>query len=224
MRPLLVLRPEPGASATARAAELLGLKPLVIPLFEVRPLGWPSPDPEAFDALLLTSANALRHGGEGIKGLSALPAYCVGEATAAEARKVGLAVAATGAAGVDSLLASIPRRLRLLHLCGADRRHPAAPNHSITEIPVYESVELSPTSGFEGLEGSVAALHSPRAAAAFARRTVEAGLDRSTIALAAISAETASAAGEGWQSVTTAAKPSDSAILAIASRLCNNLA
>jgi uroporphyrinogen-III synthase len=57
----LVLRPEPGACATAAAARALGYPTTVAPLFRVRPL---PPDPAVlagpFDALLLTSANAVR--------------------------------------------------------------------------------------------------------------------------------------------------------------------
>jgi len=40
--------------------------------------------------------------------------------------------------------------------------------------------------------------------------------------LAAISPDTAAAAGPGWERVEVAAEPSDAALLAIASRLCNN--
>ena len=60
MRRLLVLRPEPGASATAGRARTLGLDPVLMPLFEIEPIAWTAPDPAGFDALLLTSANAVR--------------------------------------------------------------------------------------------------------------------------------------------------------------------
>ena len=85
MRPLVILRPEPGASATARAAAALGLDPLVIPLFVVEPVEWVAPDPAGFDALLLTSANAIRNGGAELERVRGLPAVCVGEGTAAAA-------------------------------------------------------------------------------------------------------------------------------------------
>lgn len=222
MRPLIVLRPEPGASATVHAAERMGLVALAIPLFEVRPIDWEAPDAAAFDGLLLTSANAVRHAGPAIARLLALPAYCVGEATAAEARDAGFAVVAVGEAGVDTLLGSLAPHLTLLHLCGTDRREPATTTQALTAVPVYESVELPADGRFAAVEGSVAALHSPRAAATFARNVDEAGLSRSGIAVAAISAETAVAAGDGWERVETASEPTNSAILAIASRLCKN--
>ena len=50
--PLLVLRPEPGASATMRRAEECGLHPIRYPLFEVHASAWEPPDPAEFDAML----------------------------------------------------------------------------------------------------------------------------------------------------------------------------
>ena len=56
---------------------------------------------------LLTSANAVRCGGEQLHSLRGLKAYAVGEATAEAAREAGFDIAATGDAGVDRLLGSI---------------------------------------------------------------------------------------------------------------------
>src|SRR5262245_7688966 len=63
MRKLLLLRPEPGLSASAERARSMGLEVVRCPLFHVEPVEWEAPDPAAFGALLLTSANAMRHGG-----------------------------------------------------------------------------------------------------------------------------------------------------------------
>lgn len=220
MRPLVILRSQPGASATARLARQLGMVPMVAPLFEIRPLEWEVPDPSGFDGLLLTSANALRSGGDRLDRLRALPAYCVGEATAAAAREAGFKVALTGSGGVDSLLAEIPGKLRLLHLCGAERREPGSTDHAIVTIPVYRAAELGETR-LDGIEDAVVALHSPRAGEAFSRRAEEAGLDRERIAIVAMSAEAAETAGSGWERVEIAVDRSDSALLAIAARLCD---
>ena len=89
MRPLLVLRPEPGASATVKRARELGLEPVAAPLFEIEPLPWEAPEPGGFDALLLTSANAVRHGGSKLAKLRGLRVYAVGDATAEAARESG---------------------------------------------------------------------------------------------------------------------------------------
>ena len=222
MRPLVIVRPEPGASATARDAEAIGVAPVVMPLFEVRSVEWSVPDPGSFDGLLLTSANAVRHGGKALDGLRMLPAHCVGEATAASAREAGFTVATVGNGGVDALLESLPAGLKLLHLGSADRREPDNPRQSIEHLPVYEAIELPISDRFEEIEGAVVAVHSPRAGSVLARHVGDAGLSREKVAIAAISAAAAEAAGTGWDSVDIAAEPTDAALLAIAARLCNN--
>ena len=217
MARVLVLRPEPGASATVQRARQLGLDAVAVPLFEVEAVAWQAPDAGKFDGLLLTSANAVRHGGDGLRSLRGLAVHAVGEATAEAARDKGFDIASTGDDGVDRLLGSLEPGLRLLHLCGADRREPAAAEQVITPVVVYRSrpIELPDLSA---ATGSIALIHSPRAA----RRFAELVGDRRGIVIAAISRAAAEAAGDGWASVEIAAKPSDEALLALAARLCNN--
>ncbi len=222
MRPLAIVRPEPGASASAAAARKLGLHPIVMPLFEARPLDWAVPDLERFHALLFTSANALRHAGPGLRQLLHFPANCVGQATAAVARESGFEVSRVGDGGVDALLRSLSPELKLLHLCGADWREPDGAAQPIHHLPVYELVELPLPDNFGIIEDAVVAIHSPRAARLLAQQVDCGGLDRRRIGIAAISSAAADAAGEGWETVASAAEPTDAAVLAIAARLCNN--
>ncbi len=221
MRPLVIVRPEPAATATAQAAGKLGMRPVILPLFAIGPLDWEAPDPSGFDALLLTSANAVRHAGGELGRLSSLPAHCVGEATAAAAREASITVASVGDGGVDALLATIPFGTRLLHLCGTDRRAPAEAGHSIRSIPVYRSAEIDPGEALAGIEGAVVAIHSPRAGSVLGLRAAESGLRRASVALAAISEAAAEAAGDGWEVVAAAERPTDSALLSLALRLCD---
>ena len=214
MRRLLVLRPEPGASETVERAKQRKLDAIATPLFEIEPVAWDAPDPASFDALLLTSANAVRHGGEALLRLRGLPVHAVGEATAAAARDAGFDIASSGDDGVDRLLASIEPDLELLHLCGENRRAPTEPTQHITAITVYRAVERPPTAI---PEGAVAMVHSTRAG----RRLAELAADRGTIAIAAISRAAADTVGDGWASVDVAERPSDDALLALAARLCN---
>jgi uroporphyrinogen-III synthase len=214
---VLVLRPEPGASATVKRARERGLETVAVPLFEIERVAWEAPDAAGFDGLLLTSANAVRHGGEAIAKLRGLPVYAVGDATAEAARGAGFDVAATGDEGMDRLLGSIEGGLRFLHLCGEDRREPSEPWHRITALPVYRAKPLEKP-GLSAARGAVALIHSPRAG----RRFAELVDDRGSIAIAAISAAAAEAVGIGWQSVETAEAPSDEALLALAARLCDN--
>jgi uroporphyrinogen-III synthase len=213
---LLVLRPEPGAAATVERARALGLDALAVPLFAIEAAAWEAPDAASYDGLLLTSANAVRFGGAGLEALRGLPAYTVGEATADAAREAGFGIASSGDAGVDRLLDSIDPELRLLHLCGEQRRNPQGASQPITPVTVYRSRAIG-APGLGKLKGSVALVHSPRAG----ERLAELVTDRASIAVAAISAAAAAALGEGWEKVETADRPTDEALLALAARLCN---
>ena len=63
-------------------------------------------------------------------------------------------------------------------------------------------------------------LHSTRAAKQFAIIVDAKKIDRSTIALAAISENAAQAAGAGWAEISIASKPRDGALLNAAAILC----
>jgi len=214
MRRLLVLRPEPGASATVARARQRGLDAFAVPLFEIEPVAWDPPDPGAFDGILLTSANAVRHGGVGLAELRGLAVYAVGEATAEAVREAGFVVAATGDAGVERLLEGIDPNLKLLHLSGEDRVEAA---RKLAQVTVYRARPLD-APNFGAAVGSVVLVHSPRAG----RRLAELVEERGSIAIAAISAAAAEAVDDGWESVESAASPTEDALLALAARLCNN--
>lgn len=217
MTRVLVLRPEPGASATAERARQRGLDAGAVPLFAVEPVAWEAPDPSSFDGLLLTSANAVRCGCEHLGELRGLQAYAVGEATAQAARDAGLDIAASGDSGVDRLIGSIEAGVRLLHLCGEHRRSPTDAQQKITSVVVYRSTPIeAPDLSCAG--GSVALVHSPRAG----RRFAELVRERDSISIAAISPAAAEAVGKGWRKVESAEQPTDDALLALAARLCNN--
>jgi uroporphyrinogen-III synthase len=218
MRRVLVLRPEPGASETVRRAKEQGLDALAVPLFEIEPVEWEAPDAGSFDALLLTSANAVRHAGDGLQQLRGLPVYAVGDATAEAAREAGFDIKGSGDAGVDRLLGSIEPDMKLLHLCGEDRRETEGARQKITPVVVYRSKAVS-SPDLAQAPGCVALIHSPRAAA----RLSELVADKSEVAIAAISAAAADQAGDGWRLIEVAEHPRDDALLALAARLCNTL-
>jgi uroporphyrinogen-III synthase len=206
-RPLGVLRPEPGNTATATRIGALGYTALRLPLFAVEPTDWSAPDPAGYDALLLTSANAVRFGGKQLQLLRSLPVIAVGAATAAAARNAGFAVEMTGEADVSAL--DLPGRV--LHLAGRDHHPVPGGDTRIVYASVTQMPDLTP------LVGGVALVHSPRAA----RRLAELVDDRSTIAIAAISAAAATAAGAGWRAVTVADRPTDPATITAALTLAD---
>ncbi|MEO8142036.1 MAG: uroporphyrinogen-III synthase [Sphingomicrobium sp.] len=215
MSKIVILRPEPGASATLARAEAAGLEAVAIPLFEVAAIDWVAPDAAEYDALLLTSANAVRHGGIQLASLSGLPAYCVGAATAAAAQQAGLGIADTGTGNAADLAGRLPEELRFLHLTGRNHRAMAA----VTEIAVYDSVAIDPTPSLDALIGGVAMVHSPRAGA----RLAELVETRGNIAIAAISPAAAAACGTGWRAVQSVTTPTDAALLELAAALWQKL-
>lgn len=214
MRRLLLLRPEPGLSASAERAHTLGLDVITCPLFRIEPVEWVVPDPLEYDGLLLTSANAVHQGGSALEQLKQLPAHAVGEATARAARESGLSVGTVGDDDILSLLAMIPADIRLLHLAGEDYRDPG--DERIDRRIVYRSAAISEPSLPE-LEGLVVAIHSPRAGS----RLAELATSRRRTAIAAISRTAAEACGDGWERVESAEKPDDKCLLALAARLCH---
>lgn len=224
MVPLIVIRAEPGCAASLAAARAMGLDAHGFPLFDIGPCAWEPPAPDSFDALLLGSANALRHGGVALAALRGKPACVVGETTAAAARAAGLDVVLTGSGGLQGVVDALPPGLhRLLRLAGAERVAIAPPpGVTIAERVVYASKPRPMPGALAALlrQGAVVALHSGEAARHFCAECERLGMARSRIALAAIGPRVASAAGQGWARVAAAARPDDAALLALAREMC----
>jgi uroporphyrinogen-III synthase len=218
-RPLLVLRPEPGASATIAAAHDMGMTAIASPLFTVHPRAWTLPD-RLPEAVLLTSANAVRHGGAALSALKGLPVYAVGTATAEAARQAGFGRIVSGQEDADAILALARRDglSSLLHLAGREHREVMPDDIRIDRRIVYaaEAVDALPDAARTALPAAIALLHSPRAARLFASL-----IDPAGIAIAAISAAVLAAAGTGWRIAHAAEHPTDASLLAVAAKLCN---
>ncbi len=223
-RTILVLRPQPGAEETARRARAIGLDPIVAPLFTIAARDWQVPDSNGFDAVMLTSASAPLLAGPGLAAFTCLPAFAVGEATAAAARRAGFADVRTGpsdAAALAELMAADGVRTAF-HPCGEDHIAPREAGFEIVSVPVYaaEPMAALPAAAAEALDrGAVALLHSPRAGTAFA--ALAAGRRQGT-RIAAISGAAAEAAGAGWLAIEVAERPRDQALLELAAKLCQN--
>lgn len=198
-RKIAVLRPEPGNCVTAAAIEARGRTAIRMPLFEVRPEPWDLGQAEQFDALILTSANAIRHGGPGLATLHRLPVYAVGTSTAEAARRAGFDVVRVGTDGAEALVAmAVAAGIRqALHLAGRERTLEAGEIVSRV-ITVYAS-EPTEIHDATHLAGTVAMVQSTRAGARLAEIVDAAGLTRGGIALVAVSPRAAEAAGQGWE-------------------------
>lgn len=212
MRKLIIIRPQPAADDSVEAARKLGLDAEAVPLFAIAPVDWEPVDPEHFDALVATSANAFRHGGEKLAALNHLPVHAVGAATASAALDAGFTVACVGTAGRAAM--DLPAG-RILHLAGRDH----LPLEGDVEVRVvYASEPIDPPTSVARLRDAVIAVHSPRAG-----HRLRALLDeKDRIAIVAISRNAAEACGGGWEQVRVASAPRDAELLALAAELCQS--
>lgn len=222
--PVVILRPEPGATATLGQARAMDLDARAFPIFTIRPLPWQPVPREQVDALLIGSANALRHGGDALASYRGLPTYTVGATTAEAAREAGLNVVATGHGGLQQMLRALwPGHRRLLRLAGRERVSLEGPaDVTVIEREVYASDALALAPELAELleHPALVLLHSGEAAARFAALCDAAGIDRGALMLAAIGPRVAARAGHGWAKLRSAPRPTDAALLALAAEMC----
>ncbi|MGB8401414.1 uroporphyrinogen-III synthase [Bradyrhizobium sp.] len=128
---VLVTRPHPDDEATAENLRARGFEVLQAPMLRFEPVPFHDDEEARYDALIVTSANALRAVEPQLAGsrLRALPLFAVGEHTGAAARAAGFGrviVAKGDAANLRDLVqASVASKQlnkagTLLYLAGAD--------------------------------------------------------------------------------------------------------
>lgn len=223
---VFVLRPQPGLEATLGAAARLGIDAAGLPLAEVCAVKWHPPNDDSFDALLIGSANAIRHGGDALARWRGHEAMVVGEATAAAAREAGLEVVATGSGGLQSLLDDCNfgvQPTRLLRLSG-EKHVPLSPPSGVaidTRV-VYrvEYLELSDQQADSMRDGGIILLHSAEMARHFAKQFEQQSLRKERFAIAALAPRIAEAAGDGWRELGVSSTPTDKALLELVRNMC----
>jgi uroporphyrinogen-III synthase len=221
VRAVIILRPEPGASESAARAKRLGLMPRLCPLFEARAIEWDAPPAEEFDALLMTSAQAVRLGGPQLANFRDLPAYAVGSATARAMADAGFQKIVSGDQDGSAIAARIAAdgHRRLLHLGGTTVAPFEAGPLSIRRVAVYSIGEKADAALEPLLErGAVLLVHSPRAGNRLA--ALVGPQRRSELHIVAISAAALASCGPGWSSGEAPDQPDDERMLALAARLC----
>jgi uroporphyrinogen-III synthase len=221
---LLIIRPQFVAEATAERSKQVGFEPIIMPLFAVEPSVWNAPDPLGYDALMITSANAIRYGAGGLKALQQLPVYAVGSASGQAAQDAGFSVVAKGKGGATDCLNQIDADglKRILWLTGEDHIQPEIPQTmQVDRVIVYKSAALPAPENFHAIlaQHPIVALHSPRAARYFAQLCDDNNIDRSNLCLAVLSPAIAIAVGENWRHIAVAEAPNDTALLS-AAKLC----
>ena len=224
--PLLILRPEPGATQTAKRAREGGWHPILSPIFRIEPIAWDAPEPGGYDALFVTSANAVRQAGKALNRYRAMPSYAVGAATARALKAAGFTDIHAGRGDAIAMLvtAADDGVTRALHLAGEDHREARHDMIAIDRRIVYRSAPVAKlgegaTRALAGGDATVL-LHSGRAAGHFAHLCDGIGVARESIRIAALAPAVLDAAGAGWRASVAAAKPDDAALLAAAARLC----
>ncbi len=229
-RRVLVTRPDPGATRTARRLESLGFEPVLLPLSETRavPVARESVPTNAV-AVAVTSANALRHAPSGlIERLSRLPCHAVGARTADCARKAGFISITEGpgdAAGLADQISGALGRATLAYLCGRVRmpdfeHRLGLAGVRVVPVETYDTVGLTPSPAFVsqqlgGQPVDAVLIYSARAAAAFgdliaAQEEAERLLGRAT--RLCLSGRIAAALGEGFNAQVAPA-PNEDALL-----------
>jgi uroporphyrinogen-III synthase len=215
---LLIVRPQPGADATAKRIREAGFEPIVMPLFAIEPLPFPSVSADDYDAVLLTSGNAVRAAGDHMLQLGSLPIYVVGAATANALAKLSLDPEFVGAEGVTSVILKAQGRghRKLLWLTGEDFSEPDLPATMELDIRfVYRSAALPVPDDFKEAVARADAimLHSSRAASHFAGICDNSGLGRNAITITTFSQNIADSAGNGWADIIVSPAPNDAALL-----------
>ncbi|MES2302568.1 MAG: uroporphyrinogen-III synthase [Pseudomonadota bacterium] len=222
--PLIVIRPEPGNTATLDSARALGLDAHGFPLFDVAPRHWDMPEGH-FAAILAGSANVFRHGGPQLDTLTHIPVAAVGETTAQTARDAGFTVTRTGEGGLQPLVETLSPG-RYLRLAGLDRVQLSPPEGVTIETRIIYAAQPCPVPGELAalLSGrAVTLLHSGEAARHFRAECERLEIVRSNIYLACLAPRIAELAGPDWGEVAVAQTRTDADLLELAARMCQTV-
>ena len=228
---VLVTRPEPGASRTARRLQETGFQPVVLPLTETVAL----PADAGFvtgDAVAVTSANAVRHtANEVIAALAALPCHAVGARTAEAARKMGFSSVIEGSgdaeALADAIAAALPGKA-ITYLCGRVRfpmfeQRLEAAGVRVRAVETYDTLPMPHSDEtilalLSGQPVDAVLLYSAKAAVAMQALSKRPALQEAfeKIQAFALSARIAAAFGDGaGKTIRIAARPDEEALLAL---------
>ncbi len=233
---VLVTRPQEDGEATADSLRSLGFEVLLAPVLRFEVLPFQEDDAADYDAVIVTSANALRAAAPQLAGhaLLRLPLFAVGEHTAAAAREAGFGEVASADGDATALYElvrahrkakKLKKAATLLHLAGADLSRDLAGELGDAGFTVITrtTYRMSPVAGLSRpvcdafMAGGIEAVlhYSRRSARAFLDAARAEGLEISALALphCCISAAVAAVLREaGATQVVTAASPDENAL------------
>ncbi|GKQ53952.1 uroporphyrinogen-III synthase [Bradyrhizobium sp. Ce-3] len=231
---VLVTRPHPDNDATLAALRRRGFDALAAPVLRFEPLPFHDDDAD-YDAVILTSANALRAEGFSAGRLLRLPLFAVGAHTADAARAAGFDRVIVAKGDAVSLRDLVLARVKagelepsaaLLYLAGADLSRDLAGELSEKGLSVvtHATYRMAPVAAFPRevsdafLANRITAVlhYSRRSAQAFLEAIRADGLEISALALpqCCISAAVAAVLHDaGATKVVVAAQPDENALL-----------
>lgn len=201
---VLLTRPHPDNEDSAARLRARGLKVLLAPMLRLEPIGLSEAPRGHYDAVIVTSANALRAIEPQLArtDLTSRPLFAVGERTAAAARRMGFGdvIAAGGDSALlrDCVLESaqaeaLPATSRLLYLTGADLSRDlvgelAAHGIEVVAETTYRMIALATLpaaarAAFAANDVEAVLHYSGRSAAAFLEAVRKEGLEISALAV-----------------------------------------
>jgi uroporphyrinogen-III synthase len=224
---LAVTRAEPGASASAAAIKARGAEAVLAPLFEIIPLPFSLEGAGDAQALVFTSANAVRALGAA-GSLAKIPVLTVGDATAAAAKAAGFGTVTSASGTVEHVASLAVRaldpgggpiwRLHGAHVAGDLDAALRSAGFDVKSAATYEAraVASLPRALAARLEPGSAGLdavlfHSPRGAQAGAALLSEAAHTMTAVCISQAAAEKARAAP--WRAALVAEAPNEQALL-----------
>jgi len=171
---VLVTRPIEDGAKTVERLKNKGVDAVLAPVTTITPTGQ-TPPSTPFDAVLISSANAIRHLSEEARTrLLNVPLFCVGEKTASVARAAGFTSVTTGTGDGRALVKLVASTIKpsaaLLYLTGTPRKPfieeglSASGFHPIV-TEVYRTMSVDPWPGVtsESVQTCDKALHFSRA-------------------------------------------------------------
>lgn len=227
----LITRPAIDAQPLAEALAGRGFEVVIEPLLEIVPVAGPAPSFAGVQGVLATSANGVRALADK-GGRRDLPLWAVGDATAAEARRLGFARVSSASGDVASLAELVaqdadPGAGALLHVAGSHVAGDLAGRLGAQGFVVRRAVlyEARAARSFSpalrdllaARQIDVAFFFSPRTATSFVTLARSAALGDACAAVAAfaLSAAVAEVLGAlAWRGVRVAGQPTQSALLA----------
>lgn len=231
----LVTRPAEDAATVAAELRARGIESILAPMLRIEPeaaaaarLGGAL---AGVQAVLFTSANGVRAFAHASNRFD-LPAYCVGEASAAAARIAGFRTVASADGDVTDLTVMVASRLApgngaVLHAAGHDTAGNlgvdlATRGFSVRRVELYRAVAADTfaadvAAALRRDEISLALFFSPRTVETFVRLTRAVGLTEHCKKMTAVCLSRNVAAaldGQPWRAVATARAPTLAALLA----------